>query len=230
MISMNRSITLSFGTGRFIIVICIIATTLIIARPAAVFATHITITSGAGFPNGRTSNDPPTNAIDGSIFTFTWTTEAFNEASPSHLAIGFDSTDVDRLRSWKDDDGGGGQNIKNLTIQYTTDTGLLSSRSWTTVTGLVNGFNGTEFLDATSVNLNGTVTGDIHDSTAGDGWASLTFDAITATGLRISFRNPVTVIGCSKAGGTNCNQYRVGEFEAHFDTIAVPEPDTIFLF
>jgi hypothetical protein len=54
--------------------------------------------------------------------------ETHNLASPSHLAIGFANTLVNRLRLWKDDDGGGGQNIKNLTIQYTTDLGPLSSR------------------------------------------------------------------------------------------------------
>jgi hypothetical protein len=203
------------------------ASALLLAQPAA--ALPIVSTSAAGFPNERTSNDIPTNAIDGqtvlgpgNLLTFTWTTEAHNLASPSHLAIGFDSTLVNRLRLWKDDDGGGGQNIKNLTIQYTTDLGPLASRNYTTVTGLTNGFLGTELMDASSVNSNGTVIGDIHDSVAGDGFASLTFDTVMATGLRISFSNPAVIGGCG--GGnpiTDCNHYRVADFQAHYE---IPEP------
>ncbi len=140
-------------------------------------------------------------------------------ASPSHLAIGFDSTAVNRLRLWKSAYGGGGNNSKNLTIQYTTDLGALQFRSWTTVTNLMNGFLGTEFLHATTVNSNGTVTGDVHESDPVDGWASLTFDTVTATGLRISFSNPAPIYPyCNGLTiDQTCNHYRVGEFEAHFE-------------
>jgi hypothetical protein len=95
------------------------------------------------------------------------------------------------------------------------------------VTNLINGWQGTELMDATSVNANGTVTGDIHDSVAGDGFASLTFDTVTATGLRISFSNPAVVGGCG--GGnpiTDCNHYRVADFQAHYE---IPEPDAALL-
>lgn len=174
------------------------------------WAVQITITSVQGFPNGRTSDDPPANAVDGDINTFTWTTASGNLENPSHLAIGFASTSVNRIRLWKDNASGYGfsPNIKDLTIQYTADTAVpLSSRTWVTVTGLTNGFLGTELLNATAVNSNGTVTGDVHNSAAGDGWAALTFDTVDATGLRISFSVP---------GGSGVNHYRVGEFEAHF--------------
>ena len=53
------------------------------------------------------------------------------------------------------------------------------------------------------------MTADIHDSPGGSGWASLTFDAVTATGVRIAF----TKTGC-------CNHYRVFEFEAHYFALA----------
>jgi hypothetical protein len=203
------------------------ASALLLALPAA--ALPIVSTSVAGFPNGRTSfGDLPPNAIDGqttlgpgNVTTFTWTTNPNNVASPSHLAIGFDSSLVNRLRLWKDDDGGGGQNIKNLTIQYTTDLGPLETRTYTTVTGMINGFLGTELMDATSVNSNGTIVGDIHDSVAGDGFASLTFDTITATGLRISFSNPQVFGGCTGLGNSDCNHYRVADFQAHYE---IPEP------
>jgi hypothetical protein len=189
------------------------------AAPAIAAGSEIPITSVAGFPNGRTINDLPANAIDGDITTFTWTTNPNNTASPSHLAIGFTSTQVNRLRLWKDAYGGGGNNSKNLTIQYTTDSGPLSSRTWTTVTNLTNGYLGTELLDATAVNSNGTVVRDVHTSVDGDGWASLMFDAVTATGLRISFSNPApTVNFCNGLTiDQTCNHYRVAEFEAHFE-------------
>jgi hypothetical protein len=202
-----------------------LATLLAIAFAAAALAVpyaganEIPITSVAGFPNPRTINELPPNAIDGDSTTFTWTTNPNNIASPSHLAIGFASTPVSRLRLWKERYGGGGQNIKNLTIQYTTDDPSvpLSSRSWINVTGLTNGFNGTELMVATAVNSNGTVTGDIHDSPTGDGWASLSFNLVTATGLRISFLNPnPSVPYCDGSFGDQaCTHYHVGEFEAH---------------
>jgi len=195
------------------------------AAPAGAAPTQIPITSVAGFPNGRTLNDLPPNAIDGNVNTFTWTTNPNNTASPSHLAIGFASSAVDRIRLWKSADGGGGNNSKNLTIQYTTDSGPLPGRTWTTVTNLTNGYMGTELLHATSVNSNGTVTEDVHESAAGDGWASLTFDTVTATGIRISFSNPNPLFSFCNGLTANqtCNHYRVGEFEAYFDG---PPPDT----
>src|SRR4051812_6813977 len=81
--------------------------TLPAAAPAVASSTQIPITSVAGFPNGRTfSGDLLPNAIDGNINTFTWTTNPNNIATPSHLAIGFASSPVDRLRLWKEAYGG----------------------------------------------------------------------------------------------------------------------------
>jgi hypothetical protein len=59
-----------------------------------------------------------------------------------------------------------------------------------------------------------TVTGDIRDSPAGDGYASLTFTPVRATGLRVAFANPNPAGTCSSVPGT-CNHYRVGELEAY---------------
>jgi hypothetical protein len=84
------------------------------------------------------------------------------------------------------------------------------------VTGLTNGYQSTELLDATTVDANGAVTGDVHDSPAGDGWASLSFDQVVATGLRVSFRNPNPVPICDGVTPNGaCNHYHVAEFEAH---------------
>ena len=44
--------------------------------PPPVTAAKIPLTSAEGYPNGRTSNDPPAYLIDGNTGTATWTTEA----------------------------------------------------------------------------------------------------------------------------------------------------------
>ena len=184
----------------------------------ACFAGQITLTGVQGWPNGRVSDDPPAFAIDGNLSTGTWTTEFSTTAAPAHLGISFNSTTVNRIRIHKSANGGGGPNIKDLTIQYTTDILLpLSSRTWITVTGLTNGYLGTELMDATQVNSNGTVIGDVHNSGT-LGFASLVFNPVSATGVRISFSPP----------GGSFNHYRVHEFQA-WDSQVVPEPATFVL-
>ena len=108
---------------------------------------------------------------------------------------------------WKDRDGGGGANIKDLVILWTNSSvgTALSARTWQAVPNLTNGLNGSEFLVASAVNSDGTVEGDIHDSNSGDGWASLSFDAVTATGLAISFT------------GSSWNHYKLYEIQAIAD-------------
>ena len=183
----------------------------------------VVLTSVKGWPNERPffQGDPPPNAIDGNINTYTWTTASGNSANPSYLGVGFNSELVNRIRLWKVPDSGFGftPNIKDLVIQYTTSSSVtpLDLRVWQTVTGLTNGFLGLELLNASSVNANGTVTGDVHNSPAGDGWASLTFDMVQATGMRIAFTVP---------SGSPINHYRVGEFQVH----AVPEPTAALAF
>ena len=92
-------------------------------------------------------------------------------------------------------------------IEYTASpvSTPLSQRVWTPVTGLANGFQGTELWQASAVNANGTVNADNHDS-ARNGWASLTFTAVSATGIRIGFSNVTTLAQ---------NHYRVYEYEAY---------------
>ena len=173
------------------------------------------------WPGSRTSNDVPANAIDGDTSTFTWSTESGNTAGAS---IGLDfgaAYGLSAIRLWKKSDGGGGPGVKNLVIQYTTDSHAnLSMRSWLTVSSLVNGIGGTELLNAAAVNPNGTVIGDIHDSDV-SGWAALTFATVNATGVRIEFAAP----------GGGFNHYRVGEFEAYGEpaSVAVPEPGSLAL-
>jgi hypothetical protein len=186
-----------------------------LAGPAA--AAQILPTSVEAFPNGRVApnGDLPPNAIDGSTSTFTWTTQPNTTDSPAFLAIGFPSGQVDRLRIFKTNESGGGTGtgVKNLVIQYTTGSGPLASRPWFNVPNLRNGANGAERLTATAVNGDGTVLGDDHSGS----FASLTFDAVQATGLRVGFANVTSAGSCSVNPNGPCNHYRVAELEAHFD-------------
>jgi hypothetical protein len=92
------------------------------------------------------------------------------------------------------------------------------------VTNLANGYLGTEFFHATSVNSNGTVTLDVHDSPSGDGWGSLMFDTVTATGLRIAFSNPAPVYPYCNGATIDqlCNHYQVYEIEARSNPAVLP--------
>jgi hypothetical protein len=172
-------------------------------------SSKVAAVAAAAWPNGRTADNVPGNAVDGNTSTFTWTTAAFNSVNPSYLAIGFaGASAVNRIRLYKDNDSGGvGLVAKNLMIEYTTSSPStpLAARVWQPVSGLVNGFNGAEMLVAAGVNPNGAVTADNHDS-ARNGWASLTFDGVQATGLRIGFSNAAPAV---------INHYRVYEFEAY---------------
>jgi len=185
-------------------------------------AAVVVLTSVKGWPNGRTVGDNPPNAIDGNINTYTWTTNPSNTVNPSYLGVGFNSIGVNRIRLWKVPDSGFGftPNIKDLVIQYTTSNPAtpLDLRIWQTVSGLTSGYLATELFNASSVNANGTVTGDVHNSPAGDGWGSLTFNPVMATGIRIAFTVP---------SGQPVNHYRVGEFEVYS---VVPEPAAALVF
>lgn len=158
----------------------------------------------------------PDQAIDGDLTTFTWSTLSFTTSGETQHSLGLDFgqlTPLYRIRLWKEKDGGGGENVKNLVIEYSTDDPsipLNRRQLWAPVTNMATGFNG-EFLNVDganggSVNADGTVFLDIHDSPSTDGWASLTFDTVTATGVRISFENPNSI---------TFNHYKVYEFEAY---------------
>jgi MYXO-CTERM domain-containing protein len=173
---------------------------------------QITPTGIAVWPNQRFSNDTPPNAIDGNLATATWSTESNNTLEAS-LGLDFGGlVDLDFIRLYKDPNGGGGPNIKNLVIEYTDSSSALalSARIWQAVPNLTNGIYGQELMTATSVNPDGTVIGDVHNSFV-SGFASLSFDHVEATGVRVRFDS-----------GGGFNHYRVHEFEAY----SVPEPAT----
>ncbi len=191
--------------------LCLGVCGLCMATTLRLCADGIPITAVQVFPNSRVSDDPPPNAVDGNIDTWTWCTEAWN-FDPASLAVAFESAQVNRLRIWKDRHGGGGAPIKNLIIQFTTDQGLpLQSRRWQNVSGLTSGYMGREYLHATSVDPQGYVSGDVHSS-AEDGWGSLVFSPVYATGLRICFSLPPEILG-------QVQHYRVAEIEALYSPV-----------
>ena len=226
----DTPVTKILATNRFspIPVLAVLAGLCAAPMFSPVLAGQIALTGVAGFPNERTFNDPPVNAIDGDTNTYTWVTQPNNTAAPSYLAVGFDAATIDRIRLWKIPYGGGGNNSKNLIIQYTVDTGPLSARSYTTVADLISGYAGTEIWDG-QVNLNGTVLNDVLDSTL-VGWGSLTFDPVSATGIRIGFSNPNPIVPYCDGTTANqtCNHYRVAEFEVYNSPI--PEPMSLIVF
>lgn len=214
-----------FQSALFLVFFEVMACDFVVAAVVSPVAAH-------AWPNERTSNQFPSQAIDGSLSSYTWSTESFNTSSAS-LGLRLGSlTTVSRIRLWKDANlGEPGWDFpnpkigkKDLLIQYTTDpTGALSSRTWVNVSGLSNGYHGSELLSASSVNSNGSVTGDSHDSFV-NGWASLSFNPVSATGIRVFF---------SKTTGQNYTfmHYRVYELEVYNDpSAAVPEPCTFAIF
>lgn len=162
------------------------------------------LTARAG-PNERSasSGNAPAMAVDGDLTTFTWSTAPFNSVSPSYLGVTFgEPRPLTGIRLYKDANGGGGPNRKDLTIQYTTDeTPVIDSGTWMPVPNLRSGTpEGLEMLDAESVHTDGTVVGDVHDSRT-LGFATLRFDRVEATGVRVVFASDGLV------------HYRVYEFQ-----------------
>ncbi len=207
-----------------VVVALAVTTTLVIST---ISSAAVTLTSVEGWPNGRIVGDNPPNAVDGNTSTYTWTTNPSNTFSPSYLGVGFDSTPIDRIRVWKTPESGwtSDENSKNLIIQYTSDNSAiaLDARTWQNVDGLTSGYFGTELFHAALVSPGGTVTGDVHDSPgvfgSPDGWGSLSFTKVMATGVRIGFAN--------SNGNSAYTHYRVGELQV---VAAVPEPISAIVF
>ena len=138
------------------------------------------------------------NAIDGNVNTWSFLTPAFT-TGPHLAAFDLESLQsIERIRVAKQgdtDQAGSGSGTPglapidsmNLQILFTTDTGPLNQRNYRPVSGLTNGFAGTERIEAAGIDPeNATVDRDVHNF-ATDGWYSLTFDTVEATGLAILF-------------------------------------------
>lgn len=123
---------------------------------------------------------------------------------------------INRLRVAKQADLDGVENpvdSANLTVLYTTGSGPLSERTWYPVPNLDNGFNGSERIVADAVNSDGTVEGDRHDFYY-NGFYSLTFDAVNATGIGLEVARP--------AGDRQFTHYPTYSFEAHYEASIDP--------
>ena len=139
---------------------------------------------------------------------------------PTAVALDLGSaTSVNRIRLAKVTNQVTGSGIvepMNVQILYTTDTGPLNERTYQPVSGLTNGFNGTELINATTVDSsNATVLGEIHQFST-DGYFSLSFDAVNATAIAYVISKP--------DGSANPYiNYPVFEFELYDSAvIAVP--------
>jgi hypothetical protein len=141
-------------------------------------------------PKTSTNRGDQALAIDGNLGTGSYLTPSY---SIGQRFAGLDlggTTSINRLQVFKNaniDGAGAAVDPMNLQLLYTTDSGPISDRHYQPVTGLTNGYLGTELITADSVNAaDGTVKLDTHE-----GLYSLSFDNVSATGLALSFiRDP----------------------------------------
>ena len=165
----------------------------------------------------RTTGVIKNNAIDGSELSWSFLTPSSTQG-PHLAALDLGTTQqVQRIRvsKWGDTDatgpgggapGLGGTDNMDLQILFTTDSGPLVSRTYRPVSGLTNGFAGGELINADSVNAaDATVDNDHHDF-AVDGWYSLSFNEVQATGIAIRFAKDAN-------DSTPFTHYRTNEFQ-----------------
>ena len=166
-------------------------------------------------------------AIDDDPSTVSFLTPAFTD-SPHTVALGLGGlVDVNRFRADKsgDTDGtdagaAGFEPIDNMDLQllFTTDEGPLESRTYQPVSGLTNGYNGTQLINADDVDAEtGRVDNDHHDSFV-DGIYSLTFDTVQATALGLSFARDA-------ADGAPWTHYFAWELDPMLDDVELPVSD-----
>jgi hypothetical protein len=173
-------------------------------RASASFAATRT---GVGVSPTDRTRDEVANAIDGSTETGTYTTTSYTLAKPAYLMIDLAPTVINHLRLYKDTAAAGSHTLQ---IEYTSGSGSLEGRTWNAVTSMTNGVAGSELLNASSVNSDGSIIGDVHDSGV-SGFASLMFDTVEATGVRIGF-----------TGAETYNHFHVFEVEAYYTDLTAP--------
>ena len=133
------------------------------------------------------------DTIDGDLNTFSYLTMSFTD-HPVAAALDLGSaTTVNRIRVAKVTNQVTGSGIvepMDLQLLYTTDTGPLNERTYQPVSGLTSGFNGTELINATTVDSStATVLGETHQYST-DGYFSLTFDEVNATAIAFGIIKP----------------------------------------
>jgi hypothetical protein len=121
--------------------------------------------------------------LDDNLSTVAHTTSSFTTNAHGQQCLGFTlsiPTQVGRLRINKFPVGGG----LDIWVYYTTDTDLdLGRRTWQPVTGLTNGYEGTELITLRSPEA--SVSGNKIEGELHDGWFSVTFDSVYATGIAV---------------------------------------------
>jgi hypothetical protein len=165
----------------------------------------IQLFNGVAVPQTETNRGDQTAAIDGDPNTFSYLTPSYARG-PHFAGLDFGSLQsVNRLQvtKYSNVDGiGSPVDPMDLQLLYTTDLGPISGRHYQPVSGLTNGYLGTEQIAADSVNAaDATVIGDVTDGTY-----SLSFNNVSATGLALGFkRNP--------SGDNPATHYPTAEFK-----------------
>jgi hypothetical protein len=185
----------------------------------AVPIAHIEVFSASN-PSINLNRADVANAIDGNIATQSYLTPIGNTLEAIVALELSTPCTVNRLRVNKfqsDTENNGGTDAMALRILVTTDTGPLNTRNYFAVSGMMNGFQGTELINASSVASDGSIAGDVHDPLDGTFW-SVTFDALPVTAVAMRFNK------VSGPGGPYVH-YPVGEFQV-FSSPQVPAIST----
>lgn len=185
------------------------------AAEGASIVEKITGTTAHVWPNERNFNpNQPSKAVDGNTGTFTWSTAPYNGGS-AYLAVDLHgSYDVGRIRLHQTRDDYGGWML-NIYTSSDPDSIAPANRSYTPVTGLTNGYNGTELANAWGVR-NASVAGINHTT----GWWSMTFDVVEdATTVAVWFNN----VCCHSFNHFPVNEFEVYSFSEPFLKVGVDE-------
>ena len=184
--------------------------------------TEVPITTGASgveaFLISDQRNSPRRSDIE-NLTDNNETTWSYSTRGQSGIIIAFDldgSHTINQFRFYKGSRDIGGTSRfpdhPNLEILVTTDTGALNTRSYSRVTGMINGDQGNELFVAARVNSDGTIIDDTGDL----GWYTVTFDPATVTAVAMSVDRPVPPNHDNKCF------YPMYEVKAYYDTAVLP--------
>ena len=184
--------------------------------------TEVPITTGASgveaFLISDQRNSPRRSDIE-NLTDNNETTWSYSTDGQSGIIIAFDlggAHTINQFRFYKvssDIDGTStSPDHPNLEILVTTDTGALNTRSYSRVTGMINGDQGNELFVAARVNSDGTIIDDTGDL----GWYTVTFDPATVTAVAMSVDRSVP------PNDENWCYYPMYEVQAYYDTAVLP--------
>ena len=156
------------------------------------------------------------NAIDNNLTTWTYLTGG-GVTTAQNVAVGFSNglQSVNRIRVAKEssdiDGTGHADSHMNIRVVFTTDAGPLTNRTYQPVTGLWNGWEGTETFNAISTFADDSVIGEFGNvyGVNGYGYYSLSFDKVNATAIALQ------LVRTGLAGEYSYVNYPVYEIEAY---------------